>query len=442
MEIAIKILQFVMSLSLLVLIHELGHYLFARMFGIRVEKFYLFFDPWFSLFKFNYKGTEYGIGWLPLGGYVKIAGMIDESMDTEQMKQPAKPDEFRSKPAWQRLLVMVGGVMMNVILAVIVYIGMSFTWGDTYIDNKDVKDGYAFSTLGHDMGFRNGDKILSVNGEEYGNFTKILTDILLNQSAEVVVLRGDSTVKFTIAPEYTARLIKEQKLFMMPRMPFVIGDVADGSLAADARLKIGDRAVALDSVRLTYFDEYRTALDSLAGSSAILTVERDSANVATLFSTTVNIDNDGKIGVGLAPADIKTSTRSYTFAEAIPAGVTRTGDEISSYWKQVKLIFTPETEAYKSLGGFIAIGNIFPSYWSWETFWRITAFLSIILAVMNILPIPALDGGHVLFLLYEVVSRRTPSDKFLERAQVVGIVILFALMIYANGNDIYRVFFK
>lgn len=374
MDILIKILQFILSFSLLVIIHEFGHFLFARLFKTRVEKFYLFFNPWFSLFKFKKGGTEYGIGWIPFGGYVKIAGMIDESMDTDQMKQPVQPYEFRAKPAWQRLLIMVGGVLMNILLAVFIYIEMSYTWGKTYLDNKDVKYGYVYNDLAREMGFRNGDKIVDIDGEAVEDAGAIWQTIVIDQAKTVTVDRDGQRVRIDIPEEAIAQLLKSPD-FATVRIPFVVGETVAGDPAAQAGL-------------------------------------------------------------------LTLSTHRYNFWQAIPAGIQRTGSEISNYAKQIKLMFTLKTEAYKSLGGVIAIGNIFPNYWSWEQFWRITAFLSVVLAVMNILPIPALDGGHVLFLLVEVITGRRPSDKFLERAQLVGIIILFALLIYANGNDIYRFFIK
>ena len=427
MEIAIKILQFVLSFSLLVLIHEFGHFIFARMFGIRVEKFYLFFNPWFSLFKFRPKNshTEYGIGWVPFGGYVKIAGMIDESMDTEQMKQPVQPWEFRAKPAWQRLLVMVGGVLMNVVLAFAIYIGMSYTWGDTYFASSDIRYGYVYNDLGHEIGFRDGDRVLSVEGEVIEDALQIFPAIVINQARHVDVQRGDSVVRITIGEEYLPRLLNSPD-FMMPRMPFVVAYAEKGMPAAEAGLLPGD------------------TLAAASGQTADITVVREVDGAPVTLSLPVKVSDVGKIGAALVPLQnlIPLQTRDYTFWEAIPAGFHRTGAELSNYWKQVKMIFSPKTEAYKSLGGVIAIGNIFPEYWSWEVFWKITAFLSIVLAVMNILPIPVLDGGHVMFLLYEVVTRRKPSDRFMTQAQTVGMIILFALLLFANGNDIYRFFIK
>ena len=443
MEITIKILQFILSFSLLVLIHEFGHFLFARLFGTRVEKFYLFFDPWFSLFKFKRGGTEYGIGWIPFGGYVKIAGMVDESMDTEQLKQPVQPWEFRAKPAWQRLLIMLGGVLMNVVLALCIYIGMSYAWGDRYLANQDVTYGYTFNELAHEIGFRDGDRILAVDGEAVEDASQIFPTIVIDQARTVTVERDGERLDIAIGPEYMPQLL-ESKDFMTVRIPFIVADTLKGGAAAAAGFMPGDTLVAFNGEPMRYFDQYQAALAEYAGQTVDIVVSRRAEGGAVNDTLPVSLTSDGKLGVALVSAFdlIPLQTRSYTFWQAIPAGLHRTGTELSNYWKQIKLIFTPETEAYKSLGGIIAIGNIFPSFWSWEAFWQITAFLSIVLAVMNILPIPALDGGHVMFLLFEVITGRKPSDKFMERAQLVGLAILFALLIFANGNDIYRFFIK
>ena len=443
MELVIKITQFVLSFSLLVIIHELGHFLFARMFGIRVEKFYLFFNPWFSLCKFKIGKTEYGIGWIPFGGYVKIAGMIDESMDTEQMAQPPQPDEFRSKPAWQRLLVMVGGVLMNVVLALCIYIGMSFTWGDRYIANEDVPYGYVFNDLGHRIGFQDGDRVLSVEGKEIENSAMVFLTMVLDQATEVEVLRNGEYVTVTIPEQYRAEMLNSAD-FMEIRSPFVVGDLLEDSPAAQAGLQKGDSLTAFNGEPMGFFDQYQQALATHSGQRVTVTVARDSAGVQILRTLPMEVSSEGKIGVMVASPFryIPIRTQSYTFWQAIPNGLHRTGTEIANYWKQIKMLFSPSTEAYKSLGGVLAIGSIYPTSWNWEAFWSITAMLSLVLAVMNILPIPALDGGHVLFLLYEVISRRKPSDKFMEHAQMVGILILLALLIFANGNDIYRFFIK
>ena len=443
MDILIKVVQFFMSLSLLVIIHELGHFLAARMFGIRVEKFYLFFDPWFSIFKFRRGQTEYGMGWLPLGGYVKIAGMIDESMDTEQMAAEPQPDEFRSKPAWQRLIVMVAGVVMNVVLAFFIYCGISYHWGEPYMPTEDAKWGYVWNKAGHELGFEDGDKVLSIGGNQITEVDQILNELLITaDDREVVVERAGAEHTFTIPLEQLVKMRQEEgyKNMYAMRMPFEIDSVATDEAVA-AGLVRGDRLVALNGEEVRYFDEYKQLLPTLAGQSVKIGIERDSANVVVAREVEITLADDGTIGV-LARNPFEVRTRHYSFFESIPAGLRLTGEEISGYWKQIKTIVVPESKLYEELGGFLSIGNVFPDEWDWERFWRTTALLSVILAVMNILPIPALDGGHVLFLLWEVITRRKPSDKFLEYAQMFGLIVLFALLLYANGNDIYRLFIK
>lgn len=441
MDVAIKILQFIASFSLLVFVHELGHFIFAKMFGMRVDKFYLFFNPWFSLVKFRIGETEFGIGWVPFGGYCKIAGMIDESMDTESLSKPPQPYEFRAKPAWQRLLVMLGGVLMNVLLAICIYIGMSHHYGEKYFANNDVVYGWSFSELGHEMGFRNGDKIISVDGKSYTKAEDIVKKIALSDGASVEVMRDGQAATVEISPEFTARKLKVADL-MEPRMPFVVDSLVASGPAATAGMIPGDSLIAANGVPMGFFDQYSDYLHEAMGRTIEVTFVRDSAGVEITRTLPVTVSNEGKLGVIVKPMVIPVTEVSYTWFESIPAGLKKTSSEISSYLGQVKLIFTPKTEAYKNLGGPIMIGSIFPGEWVWERFWSITAFISIVLAVMNILPIPALDGGHVLFLLYEVITGRKPSDKFMEYAQIIGMILIFALMIYATGNDIYRFFIK
>lgn len=443
METLIKILQFVVSLSFLVIIHELGHFLFAKMFKTRVEKFYLFFDPWFSLFKFRKGETEYGVGWLPLGGYVKISGMVDESMDTEQLKQPVQPYEFRAKPAWQRLLIMVGGVLMNVILAALIYIGISFAWGDQYLSNENVEYGFEFSEVAESLGFQDGDKIISIKSNSIDDVSKIPQELILGGAGDVIVERDGQQHTIHISDKGVGALI-ESKSFISAIVPFVIGEVSGDSPAEQAGIQVKDRLVAINDTKILSIENAVASLKKYAGQNAVLSFVRDSAGVETICGLETKISDEGTIGVMLtSPSDLFTmTTRKYGFFESIPVGIVRAGQEISSYVQQIKLIFTPESGAYKSLGGFISIGSIFPTTWDWLVFWRITAFLSIALAVMNILPIPALDGGHVLFLLVEVISGRKMSDKAMEVLQTIGIIILFALLLYVNANDIYRFFIK
>lgn len=444
MEIAIKILQVILSLSLLVVVHELGHFMFAKIFKCRVEKFYLFFNPWFSLFKFKYKDTEYGMGWLPVGGFVKIAGMVDESMDKDQMAQPPQPWEYRSKPAWQRFFIIIGGVTMNILLAFVIYVGISMTWGESYIKNSDVTNGYAFSELGHAAGFQNGDKIISVGSEDIEKYSQIPMAMLLSPEREVVVSRVDSTgsagqVTIALSDAMINQMLKSRD-FIQLRMPFVVAAVVAGAPADAAGFVKGDRLVGVDGVPMAYFDEFKQVFASRnAGDTLALAVLR---GTDTLVMPTVLRDGN-TIGVQLDMnlADNYTiSTVDYNFTQAIGAGYSRAIAEVGNYFKQLKLIFSPDTQAYKEVGGVITIGKIFPGEWNWFSFWNITALLSIMLAVLNILPIPALDGGHLVFIIYEMITRRAPSQRFMEYAQYVGFVLLITLIVFANGNDILKLF--
>ncbi|MBR0332004.1 MAG: RIP metalloprotease RseP [Alistipes sp.] len=439
MEVLIKIIQFFMSLSLLVAIHEFGHFIVARMFKIRVEKFYIFFDPWFSLFKFKRGDTEYGMGWVPLGGYVKIAGMIDESMDLEQMKAPVQPWEFRAKPAWQRFCVMVAGVVMNVLLAILIYSGVRYVWGESYMANADAKWGYEFNEAAERMGFRDGDKVLSVDGEELDAVGDLRSMLLLTEGdREVVVVRGGEQMTLNIPFDemLAMRRNREYEDLYTLRVPFIIDSIASESAAA-AGLKVGDEVVACNEHENVSATTMTTSLlKQYSGDTVTLRVLRAGAEQ----ELQVPVDEDGKIGVMLKADMFQPRTREFTLLQAIPAGVSLAGETIADYWEQLKLIFQPKTKMYEELGGFISIGKIFPSEWNWLQFWTMTAFLSIILAVMNILPIPGLDGGHALFTLWEIITGRKASDKFLEVMQYIGLAILFVLLVYANGNDIYRLF--
>lgn len=441
----IRALQLVLSLSLLVIIHEGGHFFFARLFKIRVEKFYIFFDPWFSLFKFKPKNseTEYGIGWLPLGGYCKISGMIDESMDTEQMKQPPQPWEFRSKPAWQRLLVMIGGVLMNFLLALFIYSMILFTWGDQYIALKDMSYGMKFNETAREIGFRDGDILVSADGKE---LTRYNVDMLrsLAEAREVVVLR-DGKEEQILMPEISLlEIAKEDPPFVDMLIPNVVDSVlADGGFAK-AGLQKGDSLIAFNGTPLHSWNEFTEQLGELRLRSEV--EQKSSASFSFVYSRagvrdTVNVTTDDQFKVlaysmnpGYQPTRL-----TYGFFESFPAGVALGINTLKGYVNDMKYVFTKE--GAKSVGGFGTIGSIFPKVWDWQRFWSMTAFLSIILAFMNILPIPALDGGHVLFLLYELVARRKPSDKFLEYAQMVGMFLLFGLLIWANFNDILRFVF-
>ncbi|MEG2365967.1 MAG: RIP metalloprotease RseP [Alistipes sp.] len=439
MDIIIKVLQLFLAFTILVGIHELGHFVVARLFHIRVEKFYIFFDPWFSLFKFRRGETEYGIGWLPLGGYVKIAGMIDESMDKEQMKQPMKPDEFRAKPAWQRFLVMIAGVVMNVVLAIVIYCSVCYTWGDAYFANDDARWGYNFSQTGEALGFRDGDRFVSIDGQPVDNINKIINDLIITEGDRTVVVAregGEATITLPLNELIALRKNKGYEDLFTLRMPFVVDSVATPSATA-AGLRHGDEIVAIDGVAGMDFTACGAYMKSRHDSIATLTLLRDGQQI----TLTAPISSEGKLGVmALNPFALR--TQEYTFWESIPAGFHKTGRVLSSYWDQLKLIVQPKTQMYEELGGFIAIGSLFPSVWDWQDFWLKTAFLSIILAVMNILPIPGLDGGHAIFTFWEMITRRKVSDRVLEGAQYVGLAIIFALLLYANGNDVYRFFIK
>lgn len=439
MEILIKIIQVLMSLSLLVAIHEFGHYIVARIFKIRVEKFYIFFDPWFSLFKWKKGETEYGIGWVPLGGYVKIAGMIDESMDLEQMKAPIQPYEFRAKPAWQRLMVMLAGVTMNVLLAMLIYTGIRYVYGESYLRNEDAKWGYTFSEAGERLGFRDGDKVISVDGEVLDGVNDLRNKLLLTEGGrKVVVNRGGEQVSINISFDdlLQMRRNRDYETLYELRFPFIIDSVASESALA-AGLKSGDEIVAFNGVEGVDAVQIVTELlPQIKGDTVALKVNRAGSEV----ELRVPVNAEGKMGVVFRGDLIKPHTREYGFFEAIPAGVKMAGQTIANYWEQLKLIFTPKTKMYEELGGFIAIGNIFPSEFDWLHFWTMTAFLSIMLAVLNVMPIPGLDGGHALFTLWEMITGRKPSEKFLEIMQYIGLMILLALLVYANGNDIYRLF--
>ena len=412
----IRTLQLVMSLSLLVVIHEMGHFLFARLFKTRVEKFCLFFDPWFTLFKFKPKNseTEYGIGWLPLGGYVKIAGMIDESMDTEQMKQPMQPWEFRAKPAWQRLLIMVGGVLFNFLLALFIYSMILFAWGDSYIPVQKVPLGMDFNETMHQAGFRDGDVLISADGVPFERMgSDLLTAIV--DARQVTVLRDGQEASVYIPDNLMDRLLADSTRFADFRYPFVIDSIVDGRPAALAGLQPGDSITQLDGRNIAYFDFKEEMLKRKADGQASHDIYMRTAHLLPVVK------------------------KEYTFFSSFPAGVMLGVNTLKGYVGQMKYLFSKE--GAKQLGGFGTIGSIFPATWDWHQFWYMTAFLSIILAFMNILPIPALDGGHVLFLIYEIVARRKPSDKFMERAQMVGMFLLFALLLWANLNDVLRFIF-
>lgn len=489
-----KALQLILAFAILVIIHEFGHFFFARLFGVRVEKFYIFFDPWTELFKWrprkyigglgrqrNLKGgtsapvpevkdaegrvvsaeaeeseeeirkrgfwgdTEYGIGWLPFGGYCKISGMIDESMDREQMAKPAKSWEFRSKPAWQRLLIMVAGVLFNFLLAIVIYAGIVYSTGERYVELKDAELGMQFSPVAQKAGFRNGDIPLTVDGRDIDTSNPVMQ---IAQGKEVKVLRGSDTVRVAIPSTMLLDLNKEleegdTKIAMMAyRVPVQVQQTMTGDGADKAGIVKGDRIIAIDTVATPSIFEFMPALESRGGRKVKATVVRNATtqHPDTLI-TEVQLSEGGKMGIGMETDPgvfFKVHTKQYNLLQSVPRGVEMGVTNLTNYAKSMKQVFTKE--GAKSVGGFGSIGSIFPETWNWIAFWNIAAFLSVALAFMNILPIPALDGGHVLFLLYEVIFRRKPSEKFMEYAQMTGMAILLLLLVYANGMDIIRLF--
>lgn len=449
--ILIRALQLMMSLALLVIIHEGGHFLFAKLFKVRVTKFYLFFDPWFSLFKWKPKNseTEYGIGWVPLGGYVQIAGMVDETQNSEDLNHPVEPWEFRAKPAWQRLLIMVGGVMMNFLLAIFIYSMLMYTWGDSYVSVPDLKNGMKFSPQAQAMGFRDGDILLRTNEVAFDKYGADMLRAIAD--AETVTVRRDGQeVNIPIPEEFgLLHMSQDGKPFVDILVPAVVDSVVAGTPAALAGLQKGDKFLAFNGYPISSYNDFverigglRAKSDSITLPENILPLRNVNLVVARAAggqdTLAVQLDADFKLGftaaLGYEPTRI-----TYGFWESFPAGTAYGVNVLKGYVDDLKYVFTKE--GANSLGGFGTIGSIFPATWDWYLFWKMTAFLSIILAFMNILPIPALDGGHVLFLLYEIVARRKPSDKFMERAQLIGMIILFGLMIWANFNDVIRFLF-
>jgi len=446
MEFVIKISQFLLSLSLLIVLHELGHFIPAKLFKTRVEKFFLFFDIKTALFKKKIGETVYGIGWLPLGGYVKIAGMIDESMDKEQMAKPPEPWEFRSKPSWQRLIIMLGGVTVNFILAYIIYVFLAFGYGDTDYTSEGLKDGYWIENpLLQELGFQTGDKILSINDAEVNAFSDIKKNIIKAQT--FTIERDGAEQNIDLPKDFLGQLSsrKARSLFLL-RIPFMVGQVSDSSANIGAGLEQGDIFLSVDGQELKYFDQVSDRLEQYKGQTVSTILLRGDETI----TKDLEVSDEGAFGI--YPAEhmerfaelgyVEITQQDYSFIESFGAGATKFKETVISYWDQLSVIFTPETGAYKGVGGFKAIYDIFPGTWNWPGFWSLTAFLSIMLAVLNLLPIPALDGGHVVFLLYEMVSGRKPSDKFMEVAQMVGFFILIALVLFANGNDIFKAIFN
>ncbi|HPL77006.1 MAG: RIP metalloprotease RseP [Paludibacteraceae bacterium] len=491
----IRALQLILSLSILVVLHELGHFAFARLFKVRVEKFYIFFNPGFSLlrakkingkwqFKFFSKNvpsnerpkkdaegdivmgekgkpqtepiplselsdddwrkypesTEWGIGWLPLGGYCKISGMIDESMDTSQLKSDPQPWEYRSRPVWQRMPIITGGVLVNFILAMVIYSAILFTWGKEYLPLENAKYGLHFTSVFIEQGFKNGDKILSVDGKSCADLGEVIEKILIDNAKSVTVLRGDSQIlTISLPPDFPQKVLASGESNLISyRFPFVVQDVSPESPAKQAKLQPGDSIVGINGKELTIFQDVVSVLTNYRDSLIQLAYYRNGQKE----QVTIQLDQTGKLGVAVCPFTefLETEHVKYGLLASIPAGISLGWETLTSYIKQFKLVFTKEGS--KQLGGFGSIGKLFPQTWNWQIFWSMTALLSVILAFMNFLPIPALDGGYVLFLLYEIFTGKKPSDKFLEQAQTIGMLLLLALLIYANGNDIYKAIFK
>ena len=442
MIVLIKTLQVILALSILILIHEFGHFIFSKMFGIRVDKFFLFFDAggyklfstksrWFTRIcpKAAEWETEYGIGWLPLGGYCKIAGMIDESMDTEYLKSEAQPWEFRSKPAWQRLLVMAGGVLFNFIFAIIMYISLLAGWGESYIRN-DGNNIYV-NELAYEMGFRNGDHIISFDDYVPDNFAMLQADLARQTARKATVLRDGDTLDIYIDHRMIGDVLQSPGMFDLAR-EFVVQQVAEGSANTDAGLMEGDRIFSIEGEAVPYLQDAWKVLEKHKNETVEAAISRN----ADTLTTTLQVDSTGRIGVYLAAPEV--TVKEYNIAQAIPAGFRKTFATIGEYLQDLKLVATPSTEAYKSVGSFISIGQIFPSAWDWYSFLNIIALLSIMLGVMNLIPVPALDGGHILFTIYEMITGRKPSDKFLYAAQMIGMLLILGLMFLAFGNDIGR----
>lgn len=444
MEILIKVSQFILSLSLIIVLHEFGHYWPAKYFKIKVEKFYLFFDVNFSLFKKKIGETEWGIGWLPLGGYVKIAGMIDESMDKEQMAKPPKSWEFRSKPSWQRLIVMLGGVTINFILAIIIYIGLAYSYGSSSISLDSIDDGFVITNpILNEAGFKTGDKIITVDGQTLETYSDLRKSII--GSTYYQVERDGNILEIQLPVDFLGKLSSSEDMSSFElRMPFIIQSVSEESLNKDYDIRQGDRIVSVNGQEIKYVDQLVPLLQQNSNQTIEVELIRDSFRI----KKTLNVNEDGKLGImhGATVQNMvdlglmKVSNNSYSLLESISVGTNNFVSFMGFYFDQLVAIFNPSTGAYKGLGGFIAIGNIFPSTWDWQSFWNTTALLSVMLGVLNLLPIPALDGGHAMFLVYEMVSGRKPSDKFMETVQVIGFIILLALVIFANGNDIYKLF--
>lgn len=440
-SVAVKAGQFILSFSIIVVLHELGHFLPAKWFKCRVEKFYLFFNPWFSLFKKKVGDTEYGLGWVPFGGYVKISGMVDESMDKEAMKLPPQPHEFRSKPAWQRLIIMVGGVTVNLILGFFIYAMMLWYWGESYVPSNKFTYGITTDSLAQSIGLRDGDKITGVDGRYIDKFRKIPLEVILKDAKTFNVERDGKAVDIAIPEDFAGKLVSYKAInFIDLRLPMTqIDSIAPESLAAKNGLQKGDRLLAINGDTLAFFPEYVRKMKQNRKQTIDLKVARG----RDTLNRQIALDSTGTLGVYLnrdVEKLFEVKKISYSFFASFPAGYRKSIETLESYWLQLKLLFSKKVKTSDSLGSVFSIGNMFPSQWDWESFWGLTAFFSLVLALMNILPIPALDGGHALFTLFEMITGRKPSDKFMEYAQMVGMILLLGLMAYALGLDIFRMF--
>jgi regulator of sigma E protease len=430
--------QLILGLSILVILHELGHFLAARAFGIKVEKFYLFFDAWgISLFKFNYKGVEYGIGWLPLGGYVKIAGMIDESMDTEQLAGPPQPWEFRSKPAWQRLIVMMGGITVNIILGIFIFWILTIKYGETYIPNSEVKYGIVPGKIGMKIGLLPGDKITDINGKPVIRFDDLTSTVVLLGNADLTVQRGDQVLHVKVPANLMNDLADyglDSFISRQPRVKFAVDSVTPNSNAKKAGLTKGDSIVAVNGNNVAFFDQFKAQIQPYANKQVQLSIKRN----GDLVQSNVQVDKDGTLGF-FAKTDIpKEKTLTFGFFNSLPVGATKAWSTFSDNAKGLGKVFKGDVKFSKAVGGPVKIATLFGSTIDWVRFWSLVGFLSMVLALTNLLPIPALDGGHALFLIIEMIKGKPLSDKFLERAQIVGFVILITLMVFVFGNDIVR----
>lgn len=436
MEVLTQVAQFILSLSILIVLHEMGHFIPAKLFKTRVEKFYLFFDPWFSLFKFKKGETEYGIGWLPLGGYVKISGMIDESMDKEQMKLPPQEWEFRAKPAWQRLIIMLGGVTVNAILGMLIYAMVLFTWGSETLPPQNAIYGVSCDSLALKMGLKDGDKVMSADNKPIKSIEKAYIEILINKAKSIQVDRSGQTVNIPVTDQDLSEMLTTKSHLVVPRFPMDVISVASGKPAAEAGIKVGDRIVSVNDVNTPFRSDVTAELQKNKSKNINFAVLRGKDTV----KMQVKVSELGTIGIGVnldLKKYFKTETLHYSFIESFPAGIEKAHETFDNYIKQMKVIFTVKGAA-KEIGGFGAIASAYSTTWDWQSFWSFTAFLSIVLAIMNVLPIPALDGGHVMFLLYEVITGRKPNEKVMEYAQYAGMILLLALLLFANGNDVVR----